>query len=106
MQEDAILVNVARGPILQEAALYEHLTTHPNFSAGLDVWWTEPFSDEPLVLNFPFLDLPNVIGTPHTSAIAGDSLVVGARRAAENVRRFLKREPLHGLVRREDYLDW
>lgn len=103
MRDDAILVNVARGPILQEAALYEHLVSHPNFSAGLDVWWTEPFSDEPLVLKYPFLDLPNVIGTPHTSAIAGDSLTVGARRAAENVRRYLKREPLRGLVRRGDY---
>ena len=104
MRDDAILINVARGPILQEAALYKHLVSHPNFSAGLDVWWTEPFSDEPLVLNHPFLDLPNVIGTPHTSAIAGDSLVVGARRAAENVRRSLKGEPLRGLTRREDYL--
>jgi glycerate dehydrogenase len=104
MRDDAILINVARGPILQEAALYEHLVSHPNFSAGLDVWWTEPFSDEPLVLNHPFLDLPNVIGTPHTSAIAGDSLIVGARRAAENARHYLKGEPLRGLTRREDYL--
>jgi len=51
----------------------------------------------------PFLDLPNVIGTPSISAIAGDSLLVGARRAAENVLRYLKGEPPRGLVRREDY---
>jgi len=103
MREDAILINVARGPILQEVALYEHLISHPKFTAGLDVWWTDPFSVEPFVLKHPFLDLPNVIGTPSISAIAGDSLLVGARRAAENVLRYLKGEPPRGLVRREDY---
>ncbi|MEN6528326.1 MAG: 2-hydroxyacid dehydrogenase [Anaerolineaceae bacterium] len=105
MRDDAILINVARGPILQQAALYEHLVSHPKFTAGLDVWWTEPFSKEPLILKYPFLDLPNVIGTPHNSAMAGDSMLVGARRAAENVRHYLNGEPLRGLVRREDYLD-
>jgi len=105
MRDDAILINVARGPILQQAALYEHLVSHPKFTAGLDVWWTEPFSKEPLTLKYPFLDLPNVIGTPHNSAMAGDSMLVGARRAAENVRHYLNGEPLRGLVRREDYID-
>ena len=104
MREDAILINAARGPILQEAALYQHLTSHPRFMAGLDVWWMEPFSEKPFTLNYPFLDLPNVLGTPHSSAIAGDSLVVGARRAAENARQYLRGEPLRGLVHREDYL--
>ena len=104
MREDAILINAARGPIIQEAALYRHLVSHPYFMAGLDVWWSEPFSDEPITFRYPFLDLPNLLGTPHSSAIAGDSLIVGARRAAENVLRYLKDEPLRGLVRREDYL--
>jgi phosphoglycerate dehydrogenase-like enzyme len=104
MRDDAILINVARGPIIQEAALYDHLVSHPKFTAGLDVWWGDPFSGEPLTLKYPFLDLPNVIGTPYTSAIVGDSLVVAARRAAENVRRYLEGETPHGLVRRDDYL--
>ena len=103
MRDDGILVNVARGPILQEAPLYQHLTSHPNFTAGLDVWWSAPSSDAPALSQYPFLDLPNVIATPHSSAIAGDSVAVAARRAAENVRRYLNQQPLRGLVRREDY---
>ncbi len=104
MKPDAILVNVARGPIIDEAALYEHAKTHPDFLVGIDAWWIEPFQYGEFRMDHPFLDLPNVLGSPHNSAVVAGSLVDGARQAAVNIRDFLSGEPVTGIVRREDYL--
>ena len=105
MRPEAILVNVARGPIVDEAALYRHLREHPAFSAGLDVWWDEPFPGDRLRLAHPFLELPNVLGSPHNSGSVHGWFELGLRRAAENVRRYLLGEPLVGTVRRADYME-
>src|SRR2546421_5435044 len=43
MKPEAMLVNVARGAIIGEEALYTHVKSHPNFLVGIDAWWTEPF---------------------------------------------------------------
>jgi glycerate dehydrogenase len=103
MKEDAILVNVARGEIIEEAALFEHLKTHPGFMAGIDAWWTEPFKQGRFELKYPFFDLPNVLGTPHNSALVPGSLLRAIQQACENILRFLKGEEIQGVIRREDY---
>jgi len=104
MKPAAILVNVGRAAIVDERALYEHLRDHPDFCAGLDAWWHEPGPGSAFSTEYPFFDLPNMIGSPHNSGVTDGALQVGARMAAENVRRFLRGEAVTGVVRREEYL--
>ena len=104
MKQSAILVNVGRGPIIDQAALYEHLRTHQDFSAGIDTWWAEPAGDAPFSTDYPFLDLPNVLGSPHNSSIVAGAMTSAARLAAVNVRRYLLGEPVAGVIRRSDYV--
>ncbi|MHB1433757.1 MAG: 2-hydroxyacid dehydrogenase [Streptosporangiaceae bacterium] len=103
MKPSAILVNVARGAIIDERALYGHLRDHPDFCAGLDAWWHEPAIDGGFRTDFPFFELPNLLGSPHNSGMAPGVLTEAASRAAENVLRFLRGEPVTGRMRPEDY---
>ena len=104
MKPDAILINVARGEIIDERALYEHLQEHPKFMVGIDAWWIEPLRHEDFRINYPFFELPNFLGSPHNSAVVPGIMVEAVRYAAENVLRFLRGKPIAGLVRREDYV--
>lgn len=82
MKDAAVLTNVARGGVVDEAALYAALSTGQLAGAALDVWEREPVpSDHPL------LQLENVIATPHVGAGTREAYVRVLDMAAENIRR-------------------
>ncbi len=103
MKSGAILVNVARGPVVDQEALYEHLRAHPGFSAGIDAWWDEPRDGAPFRTAYPFFELPNLLGSPHNSGDVPGIMYYAARQAAGNVRRYLLGDAVSGVARREDY---
>lgn len=84
MKPDAILVNTARGPVVDEVALTEALTTGKLAAAALDV-----FAEEPTDPKNPLLQLPNVIVTPHVSAMTIEAMTRMGTSAANQILDFL-----------------
>jgi glycerate dehydrogenase len=104
MKRTATLINVARGGIVDQAALYRHLKEQAEFTACLDVWWVEPLGEGRFEIEHPFFDLPNLIGSPHNSAITPDFSSKSARHAARNVLRYLTEGRAERLVGTADRL--
>ncbi|MEN6294699.1 MAG: NAD(P)-dependent oxidoreductase, partial [Chloroherpetonaceae bacterium] len=98
MKPNAVLVNVARGAIIKEKDLYEHLQANPEFYAAIDAWWIEPFGQGEFRLNYPFLDMPNVVGSPHNSSMVPNALIDGLQHACENIMRYIENEEPAGLI--------
>jgi phosphoglycerate dehydrogenase-like enzyme len=89
MKPDAYLINVARGPLIDEAALLDALQHHRIAGAALDV-----FVEEPLPPDSPFWSLDNVLITPHTAAVTERLWERHYRLIVDNMKRFLAGEPL------------
>ena len=93
MKPDAHLVNIARGPMVDETAMLDALTQRRIGGATLDV-----FDTEPLPPDHPLWDAPNVTVTAHMSADAVGWRETLAAQFAANVRRWLAGEPLLNVV--------
>lgn len=93
MTRTAWLINVARGHIVQEAALLQALREGTIAGACLDV-----FAEEPLPPESPFWELPNVIVTPHNSWSSPQTRGRAIELYLENLRRFVQGEPLLNVV--------
>ena len=105
MKPDAILINVGRGDVINQQALYTHLASNPDFRAGIDTWWSEPTGKDAFNLDYPFFDLPNIIGSPHVADHVPRSMPYATRIALENVKNFLMGKEIGGVLNRNDYLD-
>lgn len=93
MKESAYLINVSRGPLIDDEALIAALESEQIAGAALDV-----FAEEPLPRSSPFWALPNVLVTPHTAAVTPKLWERHYRQISANLRRFLAGEPLAGVV--------
>ena len=95
MKPGAVLINIARGAIVDEPALIEALRSGRLGGAALDV-----FAREPLPAESPLWDMPNVLITPHTISTAEDENELVVDLFCDNLRRFLAGEPLRNVFDR------
>jgi phosphoglycerate dehydrogenase-like enzyme len=95
----AYLINVGRGPVVDQWALYEALRDGRLAGAAVDVWYHYPDSDRPrFPADAPLHELGNIIITPHTSGYTEGTMRHRWAAIAENIRRLTTGEPLENVV--------
>src|SRR5207302_6291654 len=102
MKPTAVLINIGRALIVEEAALYEALRDKRIGAAAIDVWWRYPTPAEPNARpsHFPFHELPNALMTPHCSSATDGARDRRWGDLAANLDRFVRGDELHNLVLR------
>jgi len=99
MRRSAVVINVARGEIVDEDALYEALAAGTIAGAALDVWYRYPATPGPtLPSRRPFHELRNVLMTPHVSGWTEGMLAARAAVIAGNIERIARGEAPVNLV--------
>jgi phosphoglycerate dehydrogenase-like enzyme len=91
MKPTSFLINAARGPIVDEAALVETLSAQKIAGAAIDV-----FDHEPLPAEHPFRRLPNVLATPHLGYGSQSLYETFYRDSAANIKAWILRNPEKG----------
>ena len=100
---DGVLINVGRGPLVDENALYDALLTGRVGAAAIDVWYRYPGAANGAGAvcspsELPFAELPNVMMTPHASGVTADTFKGRSDDIAANIGRLLRNEPLQNVV--------
>jgi phosphoglycerate dehydrogenase-like enzyme len=100
MKSTGVIINVARGPIINEAAIYKALKNYEIGGALLDVWYqyasTDNLEMRPSAL--PFHDLDNVIMTPHTASWTDQLDERRIHSVIKNIQNFIDQKPLAEIV--------
>lgn len=99
MKPDAVICNVGRGEVIDEAALYEALSSKRIRGGIIDVWYIYPSKEDPnpWPSKFPFQKLDNVILSPHNSAWTEPMTTRRWLFVAKQLDRFVKGEPLENI---------
>jgi phosphoglycerate dehydrogenase-like enzyme len=102
MRPHAYLINLARGAVADEEALYEALRDRRLGGAAIDTWWQYPTAAEPdrRPSRYPFHELPNVLMTPHCSPWTDQTVDRRAADIARNLDRHARGEALANVVLR------
>ena len=94
MKKSAILVNVARGPVVDEKALVEALEKGEIAGALVDVFGKEP----PLALDTPLLSAPNTLLTPHVAFATKESMSLRAEIVFDNLRAWMEGRQINTII--------
>lgn len=89
MKKNAVLINTARGPVVDSDALADALNSGKIAGAGVDVFENEP----PIAMEHPLLNAKNLIATPHVGFATKEALEKRAVIVFDNVRKYLDNEP-------------
>jgi phosphoglycerate dehydrogenase-like enzyme len=102
LPQNAILVNIGRGPIVDEAALYTALRDGTLYAAGLDVWYNYPADEDARSYTppsaYPFHELPNVVMSPHRAGASTETERLRATHLAELLNAAAHGEPMPNRV--------
>jgi phosphoglycerate dehydrogenase-like enzyme len=101
MRKDAVLINVARGPVVDEQALYDALHDRRIGGAVIDTWYRYPAPGQPHCMpsNLPFHTLDNIVMTPHMSGWTDGTIRRRQQMMAENIRRRMRGEACDNVIR-------
>ncbi|MFL2644187.1 MAG: 2-hydroxyacid dehydrogenase [Dehalococcoidia bacterium] len=97
MKDTCIVINTARGDVINQDALISALNNNTILGAGLDV-----FPQEPLPENHPLTTLPNVVISPHVGGMAEAATMKGLEMTIDNLQSFAEGKPLHVVAKGSD----
>ena len=101
MKPSAVLVNMARGAVVQQQALYEALAANVIAGAAIDV--CDP---EPIAIDDPLLTLDNLVITPHIGSASAATFTAMGMMAARSIVAALTGEPVKNMVNPEALANW